>query len=462
MEIFNDCKDFPDVKVVRHKERNDRVLIAQRDFNVGDVILREFSQLTTRNIIGEEFSPLDIVELPLDFQRLVYVWSCLLKKNDEKSKLILEYLSEDGIISEVAQNADPGRMGDYIRGTEMLIKEDFKKKLMQKKSVLVRMINIIETNCFSEPYEEGSNNPVFYSTEEEHVALFLVASMMEHSCLPNAFHKLNYREGNAELVVKCLKPIKCGEEIQISYKDVEFMPFKERKISLGRRGFNCNCVLCEAEKSNDSSSYSCNVSRAFLCNNCSGVIIGNDFLCSSCPSSSLDINECVEKELAIMDSEDLLLEGTAVIFHSILKCLSEASVGSWKDMEDEILKEIITLLPDFIVHPTHYCFYTFIKMNVYENLYGFKHTIDVPKIAFLSFFWLVMMNRIYIARLNNNNNTSSFYSEDYHNNLKSLLKTFDETDDLENDDLEWWTTSPLIPFIKEEVLKCFNEQSFLW
>ncbi|KAK4495362.1 hypothetical protein PRZ48_013693 [Zasmidium cellare] len=79
---------------------------------------------------------------------------------------------------------------------------------------------------------------------QQNGGIWLRASMMNHSCLPNssAVHIGDL------LVVRATKPIKKGDEILVQYRnDAEF---EQRQAALdGAWGFTCSCPRCVAERS---------------------------------------------------------------------------------------------------------------------------------------------------------------------------------------------------------------------
>lgn len=64
-----------------------------------------------------------------------------------------------------------------------------------------------------------------------------------NSCLPNAAVKFNTKTFAGEL--HALRPIKAGEEIYVSYCNIED-PRAERQSHLKKYGFTCSCELCSS------------------------------------------------------------------------------------------------------------------------------------------------------------------------------------------------------------------------
>ncbi|KAG5898028.1 hypothetical protein JTB14_001740 [Gonioctena quinquepunctata] len=82
-------------------------------------------------------------------------------------------------------------------------------------------------------------------------------ALLNHSCSPNAV-VIVFSE---YVVVKCLKPIKAGEEITICYSEVSaLMTVNERQlITREILGFTCQCSFCEFEKTSNEAPYKCSL-----------------------------------------------------------------------------------------------------------------------------------------------------------------------------------------------------------
>jgi hypothetical protein len=80
--------------------------------------------------------------------------------------------------------------------------------------------------------------------------MFPIASIMNHSCAPNA--KLTYEineEGNLVAAVVALRNVAEGEEIVHSYiPDVEYVDLEQRKEALVDYQFTCLCPRCRSEE----------------------------------------------------------------------------------------------------------------------------------------------------------------------------------------------------------------------
>ncbi|KAJ3186657.1 hypothetical protein HDU85_007477 [Gaertneriomyces sp. JEL0708] len=254
---------FPQVSVVEHHHpsRNDRVLVATRPFSVGEVILNETALLHTVHSICKEYpSNAFQSELPLDFEILCYEFirrrvEASVKSNvEELERLELVWdLSADGILSSIAMETDPERLNVYLRDIKRFLKfirRQIPKALhtyLPTSDELLELLGIIETNNHSEMIQEEEST-VQRETDDkccdEHCSLYLIASMMEHSCSPNAITQLDPTSDRITLIAT--KPITAGDHITISYADLEYVPQHEREAKLRRRGFVCRCSICEA------------------------------------------------------------------------------------------------------------------------------------------------------------------------------------------------------------------------
>ncbi|KAI9014845.1 hypothetical protein BC832DRAFT_589329 [Gaertneriomyces semiglobifer] len=253
---------FPQVNVVEHPHpsRNDRVLVAARPFSIGEVILTEAALLHTVHSVCKEYpSNAFQSELPLDFEILCYefirrrVEASVKSDVEELDRLELVWdLSADGILSSIAMETDPERLNVYLRdikGFLKTIRKQLPKPLhtyLPTSDELLELLGIIETNNHSEMIQEESTVQRERDDTccDEHCGLYLIASMMEHSCSPNAITQLDPTSDRITLIAT--KPITAGDHITISYADLEYVPRHEREAKLRRRGFVCRCSICEA------------------------------------------------------------------------------------------------------------------------------------------------------------------------------------------------------------------------
>ena len=88
-------------------------------------------------------------------------------------------------------------------------------------------------------------NTLPLGTEAMEGGIFLQASRINHSCLPNCQHTWNASRG--EETIHAVRNIAKGEEITISYSDTG--PSKERQTQLKKGfAFECICDLCSLPK----------------------------------------------------------------------------------------------------------------------------------------------------------------------------------------------------------------------
>ncbi|KXS22192.1 hypothetical protein M427DRAFT_26820 [Gonapodya prolifera JEL478] len=139
-------------------------------------------------------------------------------------------------------------------------------------SDLLRLVSILETNCHSRAHS-FKNEPVAATSpddadppRDESLGLYLAGSFMDHSCAPNATVVLRGVSQSPEdagvLTLLCLRTIPPNTPITINYTDSEFIPTKERRQTLFRRGFLCACEACCGR----------DIARAGICSgSCGGI-----------------------------------------------------------------------------------------------------------------------------------------------------------------------------------------------
>ncbi|KAK2598364.1 hypothetical protein N8I77_011784 [Diaporthe amygdali] len=81
-------------------------------------------------------------------------------------------------------------------------------------------------------------------SENEATGIWLHASHANHSCIPNSDRSFI----GDMMIIRANKHIKAGEEISLAYR-APGGSYAERKKELSFYGFECDCPLCEAEKS---------------------------------------------------------------------------------------------------------------------------------------------------------------------------------------------------------------------
>jgi len=83
------------------------------------------------------------------------------------------------------------------------------------------------------------------------IAMFVGASMFNHSCAPNCRESFLFRRAQSPTIVyHAMRKIEKGEELFVSYVDYRFS-YKERREKLEETyGFVCECSRCISEASN--------------------------------------------------------------------------------------------------------------------------------------------------------------------------------------------------------------------
>ncbi|TRY71909.1 hypothetical protein TCAL_00173 [Tigriopus californicus] len=84
--------------------------------------------------------------------------------------------------------------------------------------------------------------------DNEGSGLFLLQSLCNHSCVPNA--QIEFPFNNHVLMVKAIRPIQAGEEILISYLDdhqLERSRHSRRAILSQNYLFSCSCPKCQSQ-----------------------------------------------------------------------------------------------------------------------------------------------------------------------------------------------------------------------
>ncbi|KAF4731045.1 hypothetical protein FOZ63_002993, partial [Perkinsus olseni] len=105
--------------------------------------------------------------------------------------------------------------------------------------------------------------------------LFFGASLLEHSCNPNAFVFVHGREASVIAQV----PISIGEPVSVSYIDA-FAPITIRRQLLSAKfSFQCCCPVCTD---------SVDRARAFHCGFCGGMVYGR----SDCATGYTNCMSC--------------------------------------------------------------------------------------------------------------------------------------------------------------------------
>ena len=95
---------------------------------------------------------------------------------------------------------------------------------------LKRFAEVLQTNCFA-----------YTPFEDEHRALFALASLVNHSCIPNL--RYDTKDKRRDVRFRALEDIQAGEELTLSYSHELSFQRRSEEIYRGRR-FLCECRLC--------------------------------------------------------------------------------------------------------------------------------------------------------------------------------------------------------------------------
>ncbi|KAI3630587.1 hypothetical protein MIR68_012022 [Amoeboaphelidium protococcarum] len=254
-----------------------RYLVAEQSFTAGQVILRERAALTSlpkrdpdqrRRVDAIVQTLYDVTELERDTLRLVVNWILSSMYGDHDAETAFNTLSTDGVESHVAKSEDPDVESFMLKQSDIIASILNKQPIDSNQiaaTTIKKILMIVETNCHSRRLSDvaGQQLVQFQFTsennaeideyemddvEEELIAVGIVSSMMQHSCIPNAEVDLEYSEddGFVYIVLRSLTTIEPEEELTISYHDMEFQQFEDRQIACSKKGFICQCDLCSS------------------------------------------------------------------------------------------------------------------------------------------------------------------------------------------------------------------------
>ena len=117
-------------------------------------------------------------------------------------------------------------------------------------------------------------------------ALYLPCALFNHSCLPNCVRV----QSGINIRIQALRPIARGEELCISYIDLEGNTSDRRELLRKHYLFDCVCVRCL-----DATEQSDRIVEAMMCKKkmCSGLLIssGSSRVCASCGAATEESNE---------------------------------------------------------------------------------------------------------------------------------------------------------------------------
>ncbi|EIN08506.1 hypothetical protein PUNSTDRAFT_126513 [Punctularia strigosozonata HHB-11173 SS5] len=172
--------------------------------------------------------------------------------------------------------ADPERASEYREWAELwitAIPELSDSVPTVTADEIERLLAILETNSHSRdendqvdlsdprlpppPKIDDEHNSTLIGEEDEEekdeaCGLWLVASMANHSCIPNCVVHIPSTRGLQPsavptLLFRCIRPVFAGDELTINYQDDEFALTDDRQAQLSSRGFKCTCPLCTSQ-----------------------------------------------------------------------------------------------------------------------------------------------------------------------------------------------------------------------
>lgn len=355
----------------------------------------------------------------------------------------LEFLSTDGVTGDLAKETDPERKTDYDtacrKWLDKVKERRKKKKKKNEKDAIVssnnastptlqtitidmirKLVYILETNCHSSAMNPVNEIVAIEGDEEveENVGLWLVGSLFEHACLPNATAVLRFTEEKATLTLRALSNIKKGDMITISYQDREYETVAERQASLLRRGFVCRCNACSLA----------DIFRPMICSKESCIVLPatkNDetnWACISGHAIDKDWQEYAEeKEEALVDEEtegEILLAVVDAMMEHLSSAVDFSHTQATSQDVVSFAKTMSALIPNLnaalknMLDPIHVChasIYQFVRQNLFFNpnaVFIFKGQTS------LACAFLVASNYWYVEKLGMNP-----YHEDLRHNL---------------------------------------------
>ncbi|KAH3745397.1 hypothetical protein Pelo_13201 [Pelomyxa schiedti] len=146
---------------------------------------------------------------------------------------------------------------------------------------------ICRSNCFS-----TQNNFHAETLCNKGSGLYFLGSGFNHSCLPNAFWFVT----GDKLVVRATKDIQSGEEVTISYRELEQNNFARQKDLKVNRGFTCACERCTSQPGSPIWDMECGM-MAQRCTHCARIL-NPDNLSSEFPRYRCNICNIMAPHLA--------------------------------------------------------------------------------------------------------------------------------------------------------------------
>ncbi|KAK1267335.1 hypothetical protein QJS04_geneDACA000561 [Acorus gramineus] len=131
---------------------------------------------------------------------------------------------------------------DEVPETELFRPNSKVRAFLNEKPDVGRILEVLDVNSMTE--EAISSKKLGSDDEGCHgVGLWLLASLVNHSCTPNA-RRLHIGD---HMVVFASRDVKAGEEITFAYFDV-LLALKKRRALAKAWGFQCGCERCVFEE----------------------------------------------------------------------------------------------------------------------------------------------------------------------------------------------------------------------
>jgi len=136
---------------------------------------------------------------------------------------------------------------------------NFIRNILNYKSVtpeeILRICGISSTNTFSKYLEPTAKSPIGTKARVS----YLLASMMAHSCIPNAEQTISAMKDGMKFTLIATTKIKKGEQILISYTDLAEPTMLRQLNLLKNKLFACTCKRCSdpRELGSDCSTLKC-------------------------------------------------------------------------------------------------------------------------------------------------------------------------------------------------------------
>ncbi|KAJ3126050.1 Laminin subunit beta-3 [Nowakowskiella sp. JEL0407] len=418
------------MEVCVHPSRHDKVLRATKSFLPGDIIFTEHPALHT---VSAPKPASSLEYLPDDFHALVLQYISLKSSDSLPEADEILKLSTDGVTSEIANMVDAERAKDYHLAAKHIVSK-WKAKQKKKKKIptyqptvseIEKLIQIIETNCHSIPSESED--------EPDICGVFLLASMMEHSCFQNSNVSIRPTSESIELTLTATRKIEIGDLITINYQDNDFQPTKIRRSGLLRRGFLCCCEICDENgKVQD-------YCRTAYCerDGCDGFVSphgeGKEYSHWKCDTCNQGISKqyfslIIAKEDSLTpknESNEELEDIYTKIFKAIVETIQlSASIPCPPSSASIILNTKQLIYP---LTPHHWLIYGTLKSTVFDNS-SFTEMFGRES-PFYAIYYLLAVNIVADSEWIKSGKCS-FYREETNHHLSWMKKLLDQFDEI--------------------------------